>query len=63
MEHAYHFCVNRVCGGVQTTYVDKRVGQSILAFGPRDMIGQTFYGPTLSTDNINAMYFQLDLLT
>ncbi len=40
------------------TYVDRQAGQSIVVHGPRDMIGQTFYGPTPSTDDINTYTFR-----
>ncbi len=36
------------------TYVDRQVGQPIIALGPREMIGRMFYGPTSSTDDINT---------
>ncbi len=36
------------------TYVDRQVGQPIIALGPRVMIGQTFRGPTPSTDDLNT---------
>ncbi len=42
------------------TYFDWQAGQPIIALGPRDMIGQTFYGPTSSTDDINT--FRLNLV-
>ncbi len=38
----------------ENTCVDRQVGQPIAVLGPRNMIGQTFYGPTSSTDDINT---------
>lgn len=32
------------------TYIERQVGQPIVALGLRDMIGQAFYGPTPSID-------------
>ncbi len=36
------------------TYVDRQIGQPIVALGLRDMTGRTFYGSTPSTDDINT---------
>ncbi len=41
------------------TYADRQVGKPIVVLVPRDMIGQTLYGPTPSTDDI----IHLDHLT
>ncbi len=37
------------------TYIYREVGQPIVALRPRDMIGQTFYGPTPSIVDINTL--------
>ncbi len=45
----YHVC-EQGARRDENTYVDRQVGQPIVALGPKDMIGQTFYGPVPSTD-------------
>ncbi len=52
--------------GVQryaNTYVDRQVRQPIVMFGPNNLIGRTFYGPTPSTNYINTYKINLDHLT
>ncbi len=36
------------------TYIDRQVGKTIKTLGPSVFIGQTFLGPTPSTENINT---------
>ncbi len=36
-------------------YVDRQAGQPIVMFGLNNLIGQTFYGPTPSTDDLNIL--------
>ncbi len=56
MQHAYDVSSLRE-QGVQryaNTYVDRQVGQPIVALGSNNLIGQTFYGHTPSTVEISA---------